>query len=117
MAITNLDLLKEYASGDVNFMLELLSIYKNETPKAIEQIKFHTGQQNWSELKMVIHKLKSSVSMLGINQLAHTISKMEQNIKTENNTLETINLSYDLIEQCQISVSEVDHHIQNLIAS
>ena len=36
----NHDLLKEYASGDVNFMLELLSIYKNETPKAMNKLSF-----------------------------------------------------------------------------
>ncbi len=37
MGITNLSLLKEFADGDEEFILEILGIYQGETPQAIQK--------------------------------------------------------------------------------
>jgi hypothetical protein len=114
MGITNLSLLKEFADGDEEFMLEILGIYQGETPQAIQKIKALTASQEWEELRKVVHKLKSSLSMIGLNDLLSIVTTMEQNIKEQINLEDLAGLSSQVIDQCQQSLPEVDQHIAEI---
>ena len=57
--------------NDKEMMKEMLTVFLEDMPVEIEQIKMAYAQANYSDLKAPAHKLKSSVTWLGLDQL-HT---------------------------------------------
>lgn len=114
MNTINLSILEEFADGDNEFMVDILSVYAGETPNAIDKIKAYTSEADWESLRKVVHKLKSSVAMLGMEELSSTIAVMEANIKGNENLDTLPSLSEKVIVTCEVSLPEVMEQIEKL---
>jgi HPt (histidine-containing phosphotransfer) domain-containing protein len=68
------DLVRE---TDFEFVLELIDIYLNETPKQIQTIMAAINEQNLSSLTIAAHTLKGSSLNLGAKQLGALCFKLE----------------------------------------
>ncbi len=73
----NLSYLKRIAEGNEEFVIEMIEMFLNKTPLALEQMNecFHT--QNWEELKKIIHRIKPSFAYVGMQDIQNTLSKIE----------------------------------------
>ena len=102
------DLVKE---TDFEFVLELIDIYLNETPKQIQTIMAAINEQNLTSLTIVAHTLKGSSLNLGAKQLGALCFKLEglgrsgQPIPAGTNTKE-IETEFELVKTMLLNFKE-----------
>jgi HPt (histidine-containing phosphotransfer) domain-containing protein len=72
-----LDYLRELSGGDSGFIAEILEMFISEAPQAITQAVDHLGKQNLDMVRITVHKLKSSVQVVGGNHLTSLICEIE----------------------------------------
>ncbi|GEM_PF-812298 len=72
-----LDYLKELSGGDLTFIAEILEMFINDAPQAVAQSFEHLEKKNFEMLRITVHKLKSSVQVVGGNYLTALICEIE----------------------------------------
>lgn len=73
-----LDYLKELSGGDLTFIAEILEMFIHDAPQAVAQSFRHLEQKNYEMLRITVHKLKSSVQVVGGNYLTALICEIEK---------------------------------------
>jgi len=68
-ATINLTYLREMASGDSSFMEEIMDMFIQQTPENLTKLREYTVKKQWPEVKSLAHKMKSSVILVGIQEL------------------------------------------------
>ncbi len=76
-ASPRLDYLRELSGGDVGFMTEILEMFIKEAPQSVAQAYNCLDEKNFELLRMSVHKLKSSVQVVGGQHLTGLIVKIE----------------------------------------
>jgi len=77
-----LDYLKELSGGDQSFINEIIDMFITEAPLSVENAFRFLQEKNYQMLKLTVHKLKSSVQVVGGYHLANLIQEIE-NASTE----------------------------------
>lgn len=72
-----LDYLKELSGGDLTFIAEILEMFIHDAPQAVAQSFEHLEKKNFEMLRITVHKLKSSVQVVGGNYLTALICEIE----------------------------------------
>ena len=100
--------LKDFSDGDDNFIKNMISLFLNKTPETMEVIMESNSKDDIKILKDEIHKLKSSLSILGMVKASNCVDIIEKEIeinplgqkrKDEVNNLNVI---------CQLAIKELE---------
>jgi CheY-like chemotaxis protein len=70
-----------YEMEDTEYFCEVLQLFLTSTPVLLEEIKTEAIYENWESVYQKAHKLKSSVSLLQMNELLELVSRVEQQAK------------------------------------
>ncbi len=89
--------LKEYAQGDHSFLLEALQIFLKDVPNSVSVMRNSLEQCDWTLLKRTVHNLKSSLSLVNMDNTVSVINFLD------NNSLEELELE-DIISRCEYIV-------------
>ena len=95
--------------NNTEIVLEVLEIFKLQTPIDVQNLELHTKNNDWQMLSKSAHKLKSSVGNLGMNQLKEWFLFIEINGKQETNLNrlhELVNLSIQGTNQLVKDIEE-----------
>jgi CheY-like chemotaxis protein len=92
---TDLTYLKKLSKGDNDFVKQMISIFINQTPTAIQKMEADLSNKDWASLKAVAHKMKPSFSFVGVTSLQEKIEIIEDNASQGINA----NLIADLIAE------------------
>lgn len=92
---TDLTYLKKLSKGDDDFVKQMISIFINQTPTAIQKMEADLSNRDWASLRAVAHKMKPSFSFVGVTSLQEKIETIEDNAAQGTNP----NLIADLIAQ------------------
>ena len=106
---TDLTYLKNLSKGSDEFVQQMITIFINQTPSAIEQLEKSLINKDYTTLKAVAHKIKPSFSFVGINSLQNKIEKLEENAVQQTN----IELMGDLINEIKIVALTAVKELQN----
>lgn len=68
MKYCNLDYLKSITPNNNTFAIQIIKLFLNDTPIAIDAIKKNNNLSNWNEVYSNVHRIKPSFSMIGIPQ-------------------------------------------------
>ncbi len=98
---TDLEYLKGMSGDSPEIIKEMIDLFKEQVPEFTGQMKEHLFNKNWKSLGETAHKAKSSVSIMGMEELAQELNQLERNAKQQEN-LENIP---DMVENF-IQVSE-----------
>lgn len=83
----NIDLINEVAAGSKELIKDLAEMFFNQAPRFAKQLDELYSSKNYLELGKLAHKIKGSVSTLGITELASNMKELEyiakQGIKEE----------------------------------
>ncbi|TRX10816.1 response regulator [Flavobacterium gawalongense] len=79
--LINFKYLNEFADEDATFIEKMVSLFLHNTPVALETILEANGIDNIKVLKAEVHKLKSSISLLGITKASKCIEIIESEIE------------------------------------
>ena len=82
----NLDVLKEISEGNNDLMRDLIFLFISQIPVFIEQLDYYYKNEDYISLGKLAHKIKSSVSMMGISELSSDMKKLEQLAQAKKNT-------------------------------
>lgn len=85
MKHTDLTYLKEISNGSDTFITEMLTIYLKEMPDALSRIEMHLQNKDWKLLHAVLHKIKPSISFVGLKEIEGILREAEEYAATETN--------------------------------
>ena len=111
---TDLAYLKEVTGGETEFMKEMIAIFMEQVPEFIENMEKHHTNGDYIDLGKEAHKAKSSVLILGMNDLATKMKELQ--ILTEKNEAVEAYPTYieDFKTQCLGAVDELNREMDNL---
>lgn len=73
----NLNYLKQIAEGNDTFIIEMIELFLNKTPEALEEMEACFQKQNWQELRALAHKIKPSFGYFGLPELQTQLAEVE----------------------------------------
>ena len=77
----SLDYLREV--DDQDYLVEVLQLFLDTTPEALNAIREQVIYENWEEVYKTAHKLKSSLGILQMNKMLADVSEIERLAKEE----------------------------------
>jgi signal transduction histidine kinase/DNA-binding response OmpR family regulator len=75
---TNLEYLLRRTKANPKLMIEMISLYLEQTPPLVSAMKQGLQQKNWSLLQSAVHKMIPSFSIMGISADAEEMAKKVQ---------------------------------------
>ena len=106
--LVNFKYLKDFAEGDQSFIKNMVAIFLENTPESIEIILKSNKDDDIKTLKEEIHKLKSSISLLGISKASECIEIIENEIETNPLSQKRRDEVVYLNKLCQLVITELE---------
>jgi hypothetical protein len=79
--LTDLTYLKDASSGNQTFINEMIDIFLKQTPLYLEQLFQFCENKDWTEFRKVMHKLKPTITMMGIKEGEELVKQIEKKVK------------------------------------
>ena len=99
----DLSILSEMVYGDTEFMKELIDTFIEFAPIDTSKLIKAANNTNWEEASKVAHKLKSSITTIGVTSLSDLIIEIEFDAK---NKIQT-NLINNKVNQFSETLNQV----------
>lgn len=111
----NLDYLMHRTKSDPAIMIEMISIYLEQTPPLIFAMKESFQNKDWVGLHSAVHKLIPSFSIMGIHSDFETMAKRINDFAVHQQQIEHIpNLMLQLEQICHLACMELTTELQLL---
>ena len=75
--VIDLSYLREVASDNTEFMIEMIDIFLAQTPGYIDQLTAAIDQKDWSKMAELSHKIKPTMSFMGVESAKDTLGEIE----------------------------------------
>lgn len=112
----NLEMLNELSGGDTEFIIDILSMVKDDTPNTISQLTNAIGDSNFETIKQVAHKYKSSINCLMDEHLNHLVNLIEINAAEPAKHNELSSLIDKLTRYSAVLTNNIQYEIERLNA-
>jgi PAS domain S-box-containing protein len=96
--IIDLTYLKKVSNNNQEFIQEIINTFLESMPKSIEDINTFLKEKNWIQLGKVAHKIKPTITLMGIHSLKDKILQLEIEAKNGANDTSIIMLSENIIQ-------------------
>ena len=114
MAYTDLSYLKEITGGESSIVIEMVEMFISQVDEFKENLNKYLEDKNWVELGKEAHKAKSSVLIVGMEDLGKNLKKL-QLLTEEEKEIETYpDYVKMFIEQCDAAIEELQVELKNL---
>lgn len=74
---TDLSYLREMSGGNQDLILEMINIFKNQIEEFSEGLDDYYNNKEFEQLGKLAHKAKSSISIMGLHDLATDLKNLE----------------------------------------
>ena len=74
---TDLSYLREMSGGNQDLILEMIDIFKSQIKEFSEDLDDYYNKKEFEQLGKLAHKAKSSISIMGLHDLAADLKKLE----------------------------------------
>jgi len=106
---TNLSYLQQRTKSKPELMLEMISIYLEQTPPLISSMKQSIKTNDWNLLYNSVHKIIPSFSIVGISQDFENMAKKIQDFaSTQKQSEEITELVFELEKVCSQACKELE---------
>jgi PAS domain S-box-containing protein len=99
--------LQELSEDNIEFIKEMLDLFISDMPADLKRLQAAIEEKNYSVMEYLSHKLKSSVTLVGLNRMVFDLlSEMERlaKLEKEQNTIKNIFICVD--KACMDAVNE-----------
>lgn len=79
----DLSYLREMSGGNKELILDMISIFKEQVIEFADEMEKHLSKKEYVALGKLAHKAKSSVSIMGLNELARELKNLENSAVNE----------------------------------
>lgn len=106
--VSNLDYLNGLAKGNVVFVKEMIDMFLEDNPEEIRQLEKNIQSRDYTLIKEIAHKMKSTISFVGLGPLIENdLSEIEQ-LSIEMSYIEKIKtLSLKVKKVCEKAAEEL----------
>ena len=88
--------LEKVSGNNKEFIREIAEAFIKSIPTSIEDLDKNSENENWIELARVAHKIKPSITLLGVHSLKEKIVKLEDEAKLHKNPWQITKLSKEV---------------------
>jgi HPt (histidine-containing phosphotransfer) domain-containing protein len=109
----NLSYLESMSGGSKSLVKEMVEIFLEQVPEFTGEMKEFLSKKDYQSLGLLAHKAKSSVAIMGMDELAQSLKDFELLAK-ENKDVESYPSYIEKFEQsCKEAVKELKDIIEN----
>jgi PAS domain S-box-containing protein len=112
---TSIDFLKRHTKSNPALMIQMISLYLEQTPALIKTMKQSLYNEDWNLLSTTTHKLIPSFSIVGISA---DFENMAKKVQVYAGTLQQTEKIYDLLPQlediCNQACMELEEEIERI---
>jgi HPt (histidine-containing phosphotransfer) domain-containing protein len=114
MAYTDLSYLKEITGGENSIVIEMVEMFLEQVDEFKENMTKYLNDKNYIDLGKEAHKAKSSVLIVGMEELGKNLKKL-QLLTEANEEIETYpDYVKMFMEQCDGAIVELRAEIEKL---
>jgi PAS domain S-box-containing protein len=107
----NLSKLEKIAKGNQQFMDKMIQLFIDQTPKSVNDLKTAYEIGDYSKVKAIAHRIKTSIDTMGIDILKDEIREIEKNAES----LQSSEQTEKLISKLDTVINEVAASLKKLI--
>lgn len=112
----DLSYLNEIASGSVEFMIDMINVFLEQTPLYFEQLNEAVDQKSWKEAGEIAHKIKPTLAFMGVEDAKNAMAEIERKARSLKN-VDTIKVELqDINLLCAHLYEKLEQHKQQLEA-
>ena len=82
-SILDLNFIKNMSEGNDEFVAEMLTIFLEDTPPLIQNLKEAIEHREWKKIYQLSHKYRSPLAILGLKELEESMKLIEASAKLE----------------------------------
>jgi CheY-like chemotaxis protein/HPt (histidine-containing phosphotransfer) domain-containing protein len=79
----DLSYLKSVSNNNEGFIKEMVTTFLETMPASIDEITTHVNDKDWQKLAKALHKIKPSITLMGLHHLKYQVIELEEKAKTE----------------------------------
>jgi HPt (histidine-containing phosphotransfer) domain-containing protein len=110
----NTEYLDSVSGGDPDLTNEIVSIFKEQVAEAYHEMKELLASRNYQNLGLLAHKIKSSVSIMGMSDLANMLKTFELETREEKNSEKYGSYIERFKSDTENAVKELDDHMKKI---
>lgn len=111
---TNLLFLRELSENNDTFFRDFIQLFLQNAPVSISDLETCLKKEDWEGVRQAAHKIKPSLSYLGMKNLHELAATIEENAKQKKD-LQTIGKMIQAIaETCKIAYTELEQELKAL---
>lgn len=109
----NTEYLESVAAGDTEIIREIVEMFRDQVAEVYDEMKSLYAAKDYHQLGLLAHKVKSSVSIMGMNDLAAMLKTFE--IQAKDGTRAENFMSYieRFRSETETAVKELDDLVKN----
>ena len=110
----DLSYLENMSGGSKSLVKEMVQIFIDQVPEFSAEMKEFLDKKDYQSLGLLAHKAKSSVAIMGMNNLADNLKEFELLTKEEKDVDQYPSYINDFEQSCQEAIQELKEMIKNL---
>jgi len=81
----DLSYLKQIGGDNPAFIMQMIEMFLQKTPIALEEMNEKFKQQSWEDLRNVAHRIKPSYTYIGLGEIHKMLAEIEDISSTQTN--------------------------------
>ncbi|MBX2893855.1 MAG: response regulator [Cyclobacteriaceae bacterium] len=106
-SLVDLSYLKKMSGNNQDFINEIVDTFLESMPANIEEIKANARNNNWDQVAKVAHKIKPTISLMGIHSLKDKISSLEHEAKLKPGSTISRNLANEVTATLALTIESL----------
>lgn len=70
------------SDNNAGFIKQMIDIFLKQTPEFLQELRTYHDNQDWENFRKVMHKMKPTIKMMGINELNKNIEFIETRLSS-----------------------------------
>jgi HPt (histidine-containing phosphotransfer) domain-containing protein len=112
--LINTEYLESVSGGDKEIVVDLITLFRDQIVEITGEMRSFYSKQDYYSLGMLAHKAKSSIAIMGMNDLATMLKTFELESKDGKNRENYESYINRYESESNEAVSELEHYITNL---
>jgi len=109
----NTEYLDSVSGGDHEIIKEIVSMFREQVVEMYNEMKTLLADKNYSSLGMLAHKAKSSVAIMGMNDMAEILKTFESDAREGKNSELYESYISRFRDDTEAAVKELDDLVNN----
>jgi signal transduction histidine kinase/CheY-like chemotaxis protein len=102
------------SDNNAGFIKQMIDIFLKQTPEFLQELRTYHDNQDWENFRKVMHKMKPTIKMMGINELNKNIEFIETSVKQQQNLSEVSAQLTTIDTVCKASFKELQQELEKL---